>query len=152
MDKKANFLWIYLIVLLSAAMFTILIAALSQWRLIPEEVFGESELEKLQAFNQTAQQNIASLISENNNYKEQVKGFEETIEALNTQAAELEGINEKLRLGDVVLRARGYYTSNKLDLCANELREINPDGLTESARVEYDNLARLLLQRGYKIN
>jgi len=149
MGKKVNFIWLYAIILFLAALFLILISALSQIKVTLGTASGQTELEKLQAFNQTAQQSIASLTEENRKYKDQTDQFAKNQEELIQIRNELTETNSKLSSLDTILTARGHYTANEFTQAKETLEILDYSILTAAAQAEYDSLKQLLARKGY---
>ena len=132
MEKKVKFIWLYSVVLFSAALILILISALAHMRLSPLEDISGNEVQT-RTFNQTAQQNIASVIEENALYRAE-------IEVLQARADVADSLMEQLLQQDAIFRARNYYDNGYFEDAYNTLLSLDDDLLSLLALSEYQLL------------
>jgi len=134
MQKKINSLWLYAIILLGVALTLILISALAQVNLSPNESPNLSELDKQLLANQTAQQTSAALAEEN--------------EKLKDNYARLESQRDELVVTyELLLTASYLFDEENFDESFSTLENIDATLLPESAGYAY--LIQKLEQKGY---
>ncbi|OQB15266.1 MAG: hypothetical protein BWY15_00637 [Firmicutes bacterium ADurb.Bin193] len=153
MKEKTKFIWLYSVLLFSAAVLLILISSLSQSRLSPSETLTQQS--EQQAFNQTVQKSITDLIKENEALKESLGKANDRIKTLEgeAQSAEAESISAKQtsEATEFLLEAELLFNKGRYAESRNTLQNVNALILSEQGRQLYDWLSDKLIKKGYKL-
>lgn len=153
MKIKSKFIWLYSILLFSAALLLILISTLSQSRLTPSNALTQQD--EQQAFNQTIQRSVTDLIKENetlraevNSSNEKIKQLENESSAISIDAKQKEQAN---RANEFLIEAELLFNTGKYADSRDALQNVNAALLSDQGKVLYDWLKDKLSKKGYKL-
>jgi hypothetical protein len=119
--------------------------------LSPEEQATQPELEKLQAFTQTAQQSITSLIEQNDSYKTELEVYRSQSEDSQAVVEALTKANSTIEGNDMLFRAAVHYGGGDYESAIAELTKLKNVDMSESAKMEFDYLVSQLANKGFAL-
>jgi len=153
MKIKSNFIWLYSVLLFSAAVLLILISAMSQSRLTPSDAV--TQINEQQAFNQTIQKSVTDLIKENENLRNELSSAKETISQLENEKNAFSIDNRQAALqteaSEFLIEAEMLFNKGKYSASRDSLQNVNANILTPQGKVLYDWLSGRLSNKGYKL-
>ena len=153
MKEKSKIIWLYSIIMFTAAILLILISSLSQSRISPSEVMAKES--EQQAFNQTIQNRVTDLVSENEKLRNEIKIFSEKIQQLEQDS---EGIKNEIKEKNLAHEASEYLIQAEMlfNLGKNQesfemLKNVNSFALSENGKQLYEWLRGKLSAKGFKL-
>ncbi len=153
MKIKSNFIWIYSVLLFSAALLLILISAISQSRLSPSEAVSRTT--EQQAFNQTIQKSVTDLIKENEVLRNDLFAAKDTIKKLEDEKNAFSLDNKQATLqseaSEFLIESEALFNKGKYAASRDTLQNVNANILTPQGSVLYEWLSGKLSSKGYKL-
>ncbi|MDR0405332.1 MAG: hypothetical protein LBH54_00915 [Clostridiales bacterium] len=153
MKIKPKFIWLYSVLLFSAALLLILISTLSQSRLTPRGAVTETD--EQQAFNQTIQQSMTDLIRENENLRESLSEANDKIDRLESEsqalATDTTARSASGEATDFLLQAELLFNIGEYADSMDALQNVNALILSEQGKDLYTWLTDKLAAKGYKL-
>lgn len=153
MKDKSKFIWLYSIIMFTGAILLILISSLSQSRLAPSEAMAQES--EQQAFNQTIQNRVTDLVSENEKLRNEIKSFNEKFEQLEQDSASIKTeIKEKdltNEANEYLIQAEMLFNLGKNPESFEMLKNVNSFALSENGKQLYDWLTDKLVAKGFKL-
>ncbi|MDD3766949.1 MAG: hypothetical protein PHF89_07155 [Eubacteriales bacterium] len=153
MKDKSKFIWLYSVIMFTAAILLILISSLSQSRLSPSEAMAKES--EQQAFNQTIQNRVTDLVSENEKLRNEIKNFSQKIEQLEQNSESIKNeIKEKNlanEANEYLIQAEMLFNLGKSKESFEMLKNVNSFALSENGKQLYDWLREKLAAKGLKL-
>ena len=151
MKEKSNVIWLYTIIMFSAAILLILISSLSQLRLSPSEVVAQEN--EQQVFNQTIQNRVTDLVSENEKLRGELKDFSNIILQLEENSviinSEMRDSRAAAEATDFLIQAEMLFNTGRNEESFAMLQNINAFALNDNAKQLYDWLSEKLAKKGF---